>query len=68
MNWTLTALEETYPWVAWREPIAMSGPGVVATRYACRVCIANHGITGEDVVDLPTEADDVRRHIEAEHC
>lgn len=67
-QWTLGALLETYPWVEWAEPQQMSLAEDASTlRYACRVCIANHGIKASAVPWLPADPQEVRDHIQAAH-
>ena len=35
--------------------------------YACKLCIAQHGLRGSDIAKLPTTEDGLYDHIEAEH-
>lgn len=65
---TAASLEAAYPWIKWRTPVSIklvdrSGP----PRYACRFCIALHGLDGRDVLSLPTLPRVVEAHIEREH-
>lgn len=62
---TLYLLGKLYPNIPWREPIKVTQGE--HERYACRICIANFGLNGSDVSELPTDPDEVARHIEAEH-
>lgn len=67
--WTLEELEREVPWIEWREPakvtLAVGEP--VVTRFACRVCIANEGLAGTDVLWLPEGEPEVRDHLREEH-
>lgn len=46
---TLDELEQRFPEIPWREPVAIR-VGEIET-WACRVCIANVGLRGQDVLD-----------------
>lgn len=61
-----TDLEYGYPMIDWREPIGIQIPGS-EEHFACRFCVALGGIKGKDIVDLPTDPDLVRKHIDEEH-
>ena len=58
-------LEMLYPSVPWRDPIRISDfDGNFG--FACRFCIARHGI-GCDIPSLSMSAREVRRHIGEHH-
>lgn len=61
-------LERTHTAIPWREPIGISTP--TAGRYACRICIAAHGIKAAEVATspytFPTPAEHAS-HVEAVH-
>jgi hypothetical protein len=59
----LDELEVEHPWIAWRVPISVKWPE--AKRYACRVCIANHGLK-LDSIQWENEAD-AQLHINTHH-
>jgi hypothetical protein len=59
-------LEMHFPSVPWRDPIRISDfDGNFA--FACRFCIARHGIRGCDTPSLSMSAREVRRHIGEHH-
>ena len=59
-------LEMVFPSVPWRDPIRISDlDGNFA--FACRFCIARHGIRGCDTPSLSMSAREVRRHIREHH-
>ena len=59
-------LEMRFPSVPWRDPIRISDlDGNFA--FACRFCIARHGIRGCDIPSLSMGAREVRRHIREHH-
>lgn len=59
---TLTELEQHLPWIPWRKPLQVN-----RAWYACRVCIANKGLLGQDVTTLPDNPESVEEHIRREH-
>jgi len=65
---TLRELEENEPFIAWREPQPVTTPGrEVGIRYACRVCIANEGLTARKVDLLPVDREVALRHLREVH-
>ena len=59
-------LEMLFPSVPWRDPIRISDfDGDFG--FACRFCIARHGIRGCDIPSLSMGAREVRRHIREHH-
>ena len=59
-------LEMHFPSVPWRDPIRISDfDGNFG--FACRFCIARHGIRGCDIPSLSMSAREVRRHIGEHH-
>lgn len=65
---TLPELERAYPLIKWREPIALAlTTNPDEKHYACRVCIATKGITGGDIPGLPSDPEQIRRHLREEH-
>lgn len=63
-----TELQESAPWIRWREPIRIS---MIATpedvRFGCRFCIAIKGITGPKIVELPRTREEFENHMIVEH-
>src|SRR5262245_11245421 len=59
-------LEMLFPSVPWRDPIRISDLGG-DFGFACRFCIAHHGIRGCDIPSLSMSAREVRRHIREHH-
>ena len=62
----LSIYEKRFPGLPWREPIKVCGvssTGQPITRFACRVCIAMHGLKGYDVELLSDDYDAVAQHI-----
>ena len=58
--------EMLFPSVPWRDPIRISDfDGNFG--FACRFCIARHGIRGCDIPSLSMSAREVRRHIGEHH-
>lgn len=55
-------LVERWPAIPWTEPLKVNG-----VHFACRLCIARYGLKGHSVIDLPTDATEVREHILACH-
>jgi hypothetical protein len=60
-------LERLYPTIAWREPLAVKRFDLRGEFFACRFCIALVGLKGKDVARLPTDREEVRRHIASQH-
>jgi len=59
-------LEMLFPSVPWRDPIRISDvDGNFG--FACRFCIARHGISGCDIPSLSMSEREVRRHIGEHH-
>ena len=55
-------LEMRFPSVPWRDPIRIRDfDGDFG--FACRFCIAHHGIRGCDIPSLSMSAREIRRHI-----
>jgi hypothetical protein len=57
-----------FPAIPWAEPVAMtheSDPEV--ERFACRICMARHGITATQMLTLPTAPEVIREHIAQWH-
>lgn len=50
-------LEGRYPDIAWREPTLVNDH-----YFGCRVCIANFGLKGSDVEDLPQTYEEWKLH------
>jgi len=64
----LRQLKQAYPFIEWTEPIVVTlidDPGV--KHYACRICIAEQGLRGNQVKSLPTDPEVVRQHIKEAH-
>src|SRR5262249_15959870 len=59
-------LEMLFPSVPWRDPIRINDLGG-DFGFACRFCIARHGIRGCDIPSLSMSAREVRRHIREHH-
>jgi len=67
-------LERLYPMIDWREPLSVQlyddedTPVMVSPpHYACRFCVSMHGLKGCDVPNLPTDIEEMRRHIREKH-
>jgi hypothetical protein len=61
-------LEKEYPFIQWREPIAVASiDDPSTTHYACRICIGEAGLRGNEIPDLPTDPEEVRKHIAEVH-
>lgn len=66
--WTLEQLERRLPQIKWREPLMVASIETPDEKhYACRVCIANSTLHGWMIPSLPTDPEDMRKHIESEH-
>jgi hypothetical protein len=59
-------LEQRAPWIAWREPIRVERTDGYFG-YACRYCIAHHGLKADDIEALPQTHEEVARHIREKH-
>lgn len=59
-------LERRWPDWPWREPLHVSRPDG-AEGWACRICVALHGLRGRDVGKLPSSPAAVLEHIDREH-
>lgn len=78
-NWSLGGLQRAMSWIPWAEPLrvtrehaavelpAAAAAPVFVTRYACRICIANHGLSAADIPRLPTNKNVVHEHVRAVH-
>jgi len=66
MNTEPAALRLLFPSIKWDEPVLITllegGSG-----YACRYCIVQRGLKGQEVMGLPKDPEDVRRHIKDWH-
>jgi len=51
--------------IRWREPIKVSMPD--KTGWACRICIARHGLKGTDVHRLFDTLEEAHAHIDTAH-
>lgn len=61
-------LEVEYPFIEWREPIAIASMDDPSTKhYACRICIGETGLRGSEIPELPTDPEAVREHIAEVH-
>lgn len=58
--------ERAYPWIPWRTPLRVE---IVdgASGYACRICVALHGLKAEDVGLLWETPEAVEAHTRASH-
>jgi hypothetical protein len=61
---TLEQLETKYPDIDWRKPIEIVWPD--GRWFACRVCIANYGLTRDSAWQFLGYAD-AGRHLAIEH-
>jgi hypothetical protein len=59
--------ESAYPWIPWREPLALPVVKGAPERYACRFCVAISGLRDGEPQSLPTDPEVVRHHIERVH-
>ena len=53
--------------IPWHEPIAVQRTDDPTIHYACRLCIAEHGLKGRDIPGLPTDKAVVREHLALVH-
>lgn len=64
-------LEEEFPWIRWREPVGIVVHfGANHVWYACRVCIAVHGLVAREIADSPYAFETralADQHIREEH-
>jgi hypothetical protein len=63
---TLEEWEERFPWIEWREPVAITvlgGPRGLG----CRACIAELGLSGGDIGELPQTRQAWEQHMEEVH-
>jgi hypothetical protein len=58
--------ELEYPGLPWREPLLVKVPGV-GDGLACRLCVAKHGLRGNDVVKLPQTREEFDKHMAEQH-
>jgi len=63
--------EKQFPDLPWRTPLPISvpgpGPGGLIRRFGCRICIAEHGIKSDDVLNLPKSWSESFFHIFTAH-
>lgn len=67
MSMNVADWESAAPWIDWREPVEVRLMGDDTAHYACRVCIAVVGMRGSDIPRLPTDPEEVRRHMARAH-
>jgi hypothetical protein len=61
-------LRDLQPEIAWDEPVPICLLGYEDNpHYGCRYCIAQHGLKGWQVWQLPTDPEIMRRHIIEDH-
>jgi hypothetical protein len=60
-------LMRRFPDIKWRTPLYTTLLGQKHTRLACRLCIAIHGITPADLLDMPRTTNDFAKHMAFEH-
>src|SRR6266568_7510795 len=64
--WSEAELIRRFPAIAWREPqhiTTFSG----FSGWACRICVARHGIYGYNVNSLPQTREEFEEHMRKEH-
>lgn len=61
----LERMRKSWPWIDWDEPLTIVVEGEV--HFACRVCIATHGLAGHDALSLPMSKTAARAHIMEVH-
>lgn len=61
------AMVDMWPSIPWHTPVKVSTTDG-HWGWACRICIALHGLKGSDVRCLTQDPDDVVRHIAEEHA
>jgi hypothetical protein len=59
-------LRAAFPWIAWDEPLRVDRSDSV-TRFACRLCVARHGLKGMHISDLPRSREEALAHILRAH-
>jgi len=60
------SLEDQFPLIEWREPLAVQGrskSGKTIQRWACRLCIAEKSLKGDEVDTLYIAREDALEHI-----
>jgi hypothetical protein len=62
---TLEEWEERFPWIEWREPVRVTSP--LGSGLACRACIAELGLSGGEIPDLPQTRLAWEQHMEEIH-
>jgi len=60
-------LEHYAPWIAWREPMKIERISDRRVGYACRYCVAKHGLKGSDIESLPKTRKEAEQHIREKH-
>lgn len=60
-------LRETYPWIEWDEPVAVSLMGGPEGLLGCRLCIGRFGLKGSDVEKLYKTRDEWKAHMRQFH-
>jgi hypothetical protein len=58
-------LLEKMPDIPWRKPLEVNCGDL--HRLACRICVAQKGLHGSEVVNLPATVEEFERHMRAEH-
>lgn len=61
-----TDWETRFPFIPWREPIRVTVPGL-GSGLGCRICIAERGMRGVDVMRLPRTEAEHAAHMQQEH-
>lgn len=59
---SLEQWETEFPMIKWREPLIVNEQNL-----ACRVCVANKGMQGHEVPELPTDPADFAQHMLEAH-
>jgi len=67
VSFTEKELEESFPAIAWREPLPVTIPGI-GSGLACRLCIAMYGLAGKNVKQLPQTSQEFDEHMALLHA
>jgi hypothetical protein len=59
-------LKDTFPSIAWDDPVEITVPGL-GRGLGCRFCIAQYGLSGSDVQNLPQTQEEFEQHMVLMH-
>lgn len=65
---TVAQLIELWPDIPWRKPQEVRMEGAEHdVHYSCRICLAQQGLRGSDIVLLPKTLEEFELHMKTEH-